>query len=282
MQVYEMRGSMAPWPDENSSYKPESRMLRAITRERTIQGMDCIHPPARRFVCAFAYLSFFWLIPFLCASDLAAEEPRIPLVAVTQLEAKGVSPSDASVLTDNISDELLKSGKVRVMERSQMDKILQEQGFQQSGTCDTSECAVQIGRLLGIERIVVGSVGKVGETYSLSIRMVDVGTGEVLASSRQNHRGAIDDVLQEVVPMVVQELTRSGSRQDDKAASTGDASVEEKKSGGVWWWTLGGVAVAGGAVAAYLLLASDEESSSTPPAGNAPQDDMVDVKVEAP
>lgn len=200
-------------------------------------------------------------------------------MAVTPLQAKGVSPSDASVLTDNISDELLKTGKVRVMERSQMDKILQEQGFQQSGACDTSECAVQIGKLLGIERVVVGSVGKIGETYSLSIRMVDVSTGEILAGSRRNYKGAVDDALQQVVPDVVQELTRTETRSADSGASAD--KIEKKRSSGVLWWTLGGVAVAGGAVAAYLLLADDESNASAPASG-ASQDDMVDVKVVAP
>lgn len=231
---------------------------------------------------AFARLSKLWVILLVCTSLFAATEGPVPMVAVTQLQPRGVSANDASVLTDNISDELLKSGMVRVMERSQMDKILQEQGFQQSGTCDTSECAVQIGRLLGIEQIVVGSVGKVGETYSLSIRMVDVSTGEVVASSRQNHRGAIDDVLQQVVPKVVQELTRSSSKSEKTPDNaTQDAKIEKEGSSGVLWWTLGGVAVVGGAAAAYMLLANDDAGASTPPP-EEPQDDMVDVKVVAP
>lgn len=243
--------------------------------------MPCIHPTSRPEGRDRAYLSKIWLIALFLLPIIASAEAKLPLVAVTALQAKGVPESDASVLTDNIADELLKSGKVRVMERSQMDRILQEQGFQQSGTCDTSECAVQIGRLLGIERIVVGSVGKLGETYSLSIRMVDVGTGEVLASSRQNHRGAIDDLLQRVVPQVVMELTRTGTERSAEPAPQPVPVVEEKKSGAALWWTLGGVAVAGGAAAAYLLLANDQSSSSSA-ADNPPVDDMIDVKVVAP
>lgn len=241
--------------------------------------MPRIHPAVQPTGRVHAHLSAFWLSALMFLPIIASADAKLPLVAVTPLQAKGVPESDAAVLTDNIADELLKSGKVRVMERSQMDRILQEQGFQQGGTCDTSECAIQIGRLLGIERIVVGSVGKVGETYSLSIRMVDVGTGEVLASSRKNHRGAIDDVLQSVVPLVVLELTR-GERTAEPAPQP-VRTVGEKKSSGALWWTLGGVAVAGGAAAAYLLLANDQ-SSSAPSAGNPAADDMIDVKVVAP
>lgn len=218
------------------------------------------------------------LLLMVCFMPTMAAGDR-PLVAVTQLQARGVAESDAAVITENIADEFLKSGTVRVMERSQMDQILKEQGFQESGACDTSECAVEIGRLLGISQIVVGTVGKVGETYSLSVRMVDVGTGEVRASSRLNHRGAIDEVLQKVVPKVVQELTRKGNRRNEKPAAT--TSVESRRSSNVLWWTLGGAAVVGGA-AAVLLLSGDDPATTPPPTGPGNDADLFDVTVEAP
>jgi TolB-like protein len=216
-------------------------------------------------------------LSIFCTPSLVAAER--PLVAVTPMQARGVSESDAAVLTENIADEFLKSGTVRVMERSQMDQILKEQGFQESGACDTSECAVEIGKLLGISQIVVGTVGKVGETYSLSVRMVDVATGEVRASSRLNHRGAIDEVLQKVVPKVVQELTRKGKRKNAEPVAT--PSVESGRSSKVLWWTLGGAAVVGGA-AAVLLLAGEDPATTPPPAGPGSDADLFDVTVEAP
>lgn len=205
---------------------------------------------------------------------------KSPMVAVTALQARGVAESDAAVFTETLADVLLRSGKVRVMERSQMDKILAEQGFQQAGACDTAECAVQMGRLLGIERIVVGSVGKVGETYSISVRMVDVGTGEVVSSSRRNHRGAIDDVLERVVPDVGRELI--GSREARSGAGDGASpQVEAEGSSKAWlWWTLGGVAVAGGAATAVLLLGGSDEPSS--PAPETPTDTTVPVRITLP
>lgn len=205
---------------------------------------------------------------------------KVPMVAVTALQARGVAESDAAVFTETLADVLLRSGKVRVMERSQMDKILAEQGFQQAGACDTAECAVQMGKLLGIERIVVGSVGKVGETYSISVRMVDVGTGEVVSSSRRNHRGAIDDVLDRVVPEVGRELI--GSREARSGTSEGTApQLEEQRSSKAWlWWTLGGVAVAGGATTAALLLSGSDDPS--PPAVETPTETTVPVRITLP
>src|ERR1035437_4409249 len=86
-----------------------------------------------------------------------------------------------------------------IMERSQMEKILKEQGFQQSGVCDGTDCALAMGKILSIDRMVVGSLGKLGESFTLSVRAVDVGTGEVLGSARRMRKGAIDDVIADLL-----------------------------------------------------------------------------------
>jgi len=237
-------------------------------------------PVDRRALRVVLRSALFALVVLFVAVPASAQAPqaKTPMVAVTALQARGVAESDAAVFTETLADVLLRSGKVRVMERSQMDKILAEQGFQQAGACDTAECAVQMGRLLGIERIVVGSVGKVGETYTLSVRMVDVGTGEVLASSRRNHRGAIDDVLERVVPEVGRELI--GSRETRSAEPAAPEAAEPKRSHAWVWWTLGGVAVVGGGAAAAVLLAGGDGASTPTP--DPSTDTTVPVKVTLP
>jgi curli biogenesis system outer membrane secretion channel CsgG len=56
-------------------------------------------------------------------------------VAVCDLSSSGVTKAEAVSLTDALRSELIKSGKYQVMERGQMEQILKEQGFQQSGAC---------------------------------------------------------------------------------------------------------------------------------------------------
>lgn len=129
-------------------------------------------------------------------------------VAVMPLVPQGVDSTSSMIVTDALIDELMKTSSVRVLERSQMESILKEQGFQQSGACDGSECAVQIGKLLSIDRIVVGSLGRLGNSYTLSTRIVNVETGEITASSRQQQKGEIDAVTTGLVPTVARELSK--------------------------------------------------------------------------
>lgn len=151
-----------------------------------------------------------------------ADVTRTSTVAVMPLVGQGVDEASSQVATDALSDELLRTGKVRVMERSQMESILKEQGFQHSGACDGAECAVQVGKLLSIGKMVVGTLGRIGSTYSLSVRIVDVETGEVVGSVRRLWRGEIDQAVSEVIPAAAQEIAAqiSGAPMSNPSATT--------------------------------------------------------------
>lgn len=134
--------------------------------------------------------------------------------AVMPLAAQGVDSVSALIVTDALVDGLIGSAKIRVMERAQMGKILQEQGFQKSGACDGTECAVEIGRLLAVDRLVVGSVGRLGEAYTITARTVNVETGEIIGSAHLQHRGDIDVVVSAAIPKAVNSLLHITSESD--------------------------------------------------------------------
>lgn len=102
-------------------------------------------------------------------------------LAVADFVGKNISAADASIVTDFLRTELVKTGEFNVVEKANMDKILAEAAFQQSG-CTTSECAVQIGKILNVQQMVVGSLSKLMETYFITANLVDVETGKILKS----------------------------------------------------------------------------------------------------
>lgn len=214
---------------------------------------------------------------------LAQEAPKekLPMVAVLPLDARGLTSEEGTVMTEMLGSELLQTGAFRVMERSQMDKILAEQGFQKSGACDNSQCAVEMGQLLGIERMVVGSIGKVGRTFLVSVRMVNVGTGEILKSVSRTTTGDVEDILTRMLPIVASDLANKpvdvvrhplippGPPQVQAKADTAkpvqagaqEAKIEKKSSswGG---WVLGTVLLAGAGGGAWYFLAGPGSGSS--------------------
>lgn len=64
-------------------------------------------------------------------------------------------------IADMLVNQLVRNGTYSLVERKQLDRILQEQNFQQSGRADASTAA-QLGRLLGVDAIVIGSITQFG------------------------------------------------------------------------------------------------------------------------
>ncbi|MBN2278984.1 MAG: DUF2380 domain-containing protein [Candidatus Marinimicrobia bacterium] len=115
-------------------------------------------------------------------------------IAVLNLDAFGISEPEVRALTNRLSIELFNTGRFSILERNQMEEILQEQGFQQTG-CTSSECAVEAGRLLNVEQMVTGSISKVGGIYSVEVRLIDVETGKIVAVGVEDIQGGIEEVL---------------------------------------------------------------------------------------
>lgn len=128
-------------------------------------------------------------------------------IAVNDLDVAGVEKSTASIISDRVRSELFNTGKFTVIERNQMEEILKEQGFQQSG-CTNNDCAVEIGQLLGVNYMFAGKIGKIGKTYTLSLRMIDVQTGKILTTSNTDCKCEIDDVLSKSTKILAEEISR--------------------------------------------------------------------------
>jgi len=121
------------------------------------------------------------------AERKAAEGPKFFMkeaertMAVSNFDPQNVSAGDAAVISDMLRSELINQGAFNIAEKANMDKILQEQAFQQTG-CTTAECAVKLGKLLNVRYLVVGSFGKALDQYVLNMRVVDIETSKAIYS----------------------------------------------------------------------------------------------------
>ncbi len=120
----------------------------------------------------------FWCFVFSILMIHLSVYAQQTSVAVIDLRNLGVPEHFSKLLTDALRAEMFKYEKYRVMNRENMQEIMGEQAFQASGLCDDNQCYVEMGEMLGVQKIVTGSLGKLGNTYSLTVKMIDVETGE--------------------------------------------------------------------------------------------------------
>jgi WD40 repeat protein/TolB-like protein len=116
-------------------------------------------------------------------------------VAVVDLRTKGnVSPDTASILSDSLRNELIKTGRFNVIDRNNMELIIKEQARQLSDFI-SEESTVEFGKILGVKEILTGSVSKIGKIYSISIKLTSVGTGQIKESAEERCPCAEEDLF---------------------------------------------------------------------------------------
>ena len=133
---------------------------------------------------------------FLTLSYITAQDPR-PSVAVLDFEARGLPIYEAETLTERLRSEISNTNAVRLTDRKLLEKILEEQGLQQSG-CTTDECAAEVGQLLGAQFIISGAIGKLGNSYTVDAKMVSVTTGAAERAKSVTYKGEVSDLIVEM------------------------------------------------------------------------------------
>jgi len=141
----------------------------------------------------------------LAAVSVRAQTQHLPTIGVLDFTGTGASEAELTTLSDRLRIELVNTGQFTVLERAQMNTILQEQGFQQSA-CTATECAVEVGQLLGAEKMVAGSIGRVGQTYQVSLRLIDVATGAIEHTALKDCRCTLEELLTTTIAQAAAEL----------------------------------------------------------------------------
>lgn len=156
------------------------------------------------------------LLVLCCVLPATAQENRFR-IAVFDPTSSGTSIDDGTkiAIREIISSTIVNTGKHTIVERSLLEKVMQEQAFTQSGAVDDSQMA-EIGKLAGANKIAVSVVTLTGGRNMLSIKMIDVKTANV---ERQKVKVVTSGELLDVVEPMTLELIDA-----DAAAGAVDAA----------------------------------------------------------
>lgn len=136
----------------------------------------------------------FLLLLFIPALSIWAQEKTN--IAVLDLKGENISASDTEIISSRLRSELVNTNKFNVIEREKMNELLKEQGVQISGLVNDSSI-VQAGKLLGVKRMATGTAGKIGNLYTISLRLIDVETGKIIKTASADNTGGIETFLTE-------------------------------------------------------------------------------------
>lgn len=146
-------------------------------------------------------LSYIYLLLLIFISTTLATN-----VALKSLNQEGVDSVTAELITERIRLELFRTNQFRVMERNEMESVLKEQEISASGLCNEMSCDVELGRLLSVEKVITGSVGKIDSLYILSLRLINVETAQIEQVADVDVEGSLQKLFSVAIPSLVNEL----------------------------------------------------------------------------
>ena len=192
-------------------------------------------------------------------------------VAVMDFEGRGITVQEAQTLTDRFTTSLNSTKKVVLVERGTMNDVLEEQGFE-SGGCASDECAAEVGAMLGVEYMISGAIGRLGETYTIDAKMFSVSTGAAESMKSITYSGKVDGLIIEIEILAWDILGLDTPRALKKRRKKdyndySDVTGSGAKDGPNWllWGGLALIAVGGGAAVALGGGATDGGSGGTSP-----------------
>ncbi|MDT8335850.1 MAG: hypothetical protein RQ753_09135, partial [Desulfurivibrionaceae bacterium] len=124
-------------------------------------------------------------------SDRGAAAPPVIIqrLAVMDLEGIGVGDEVAYALSDYLRDEIHVQAGYEVLSREDLEALARRTSLQQqAGSCVDTGCLVDFGKALGTKYMVAGSISKLGNTYSVSLRLLDTEGDQAGVKNRINER----------------------------------------------------------------------------------------------
>jgi hypothetical protein len=96
-------------------------------------------------------------------------------IGVYNLEPLNISENFVKIVSERIAYEFQQSG-YDLIERQEIEKVLAEQYFQNSGVSDS---IVQIGKILNVQNMVTGSFGQLDSiTWFISLKLINIESGK--------------------------------------------------------------------------------------------------------
>jgi TolB-like protein len=148
------------------------------------------------------------LLPVAAAAQQTDTRPGLAVFPFTNGGAYGPEKEDLAPLEVGIQQmiltELAQNPNLRVVERSELRRILEEQDLVQAGRVDPNTAA-QVGRLVGARYAVTGSFIDLFGNFRLDARIIDVETSELVnAVELRSRREDLYQLLVDMAGRVVQ------------------------------------------------------------------------------
>jgi TolB-like protein len=115
-------------------------------------------------------------------------------IAVLPFENKGGDATISSTVQDKMITSLYSLKRFKIIERSQIDKVMNEQKLGMTGAIDPDR-AVKVGKMIGVDAILIGSISSTATGVGMDARLIDTESGVIItAKDAYSPKNSLQDV----------------------------------------------------------------------------------------
>ena len=150
------------------------------------------------------------------------------LIVFEMTPEKGVEKGTANLLVEIIMGEIERSNAFKVIGQKDIDKMLFWETNKQLKNCTESSCMMQIAGAMGAEYYVESSIGTVGDSYVISMKLIETMKVEIKGRSIRTIVKDENKLIKEVKEMVKEILNQAGIEVKAEEKKEVEVKVEEK------------------------------------------------------
>ena len=102
---------------------------------------------------------------------------RVCRIAVLDLVGRGLADADAAfpaLLSEVLTNEVSAASRCQVISQADIKSMVDFEATKETCAEGSDNCLAELGTALGVDRIVAGSIGRLGTDYVITVRLVDI------------------------------------------------------------------------------------------------------------
>jgi hypothetical protein len=116
-------------------------------------------------------------------------------IAVLDLKSRGLDSSVAENITDMVVKEVDRIGLFRIISMDEIRRMLEHEHDKRLLGCDDVTCLSEIGGALGVDLLMAGGVGKLGEIFIVNLKLIDVKRVRVISREERTVAGRVEYLM---------------------------------------------------------------------------------------
>lgn len=133
-------------------------------------------------------------VVIVIVDTVASRVDRLPnrtvaVVGFTDIDGK--ESEEGKILAEQVITKLAGRPGVKVVERTRLAQVLDEQKLSLTGITEGDD--LEVGRIVNADAVVSGTIADLGEYQEINSRMVGVKTGEIFAAANARRSGKLRD-----------------------------------------------------------------------------------------